>query len=304
MRRMAAHGGVTISLTQGKCRAGGGANFVVATRQRPHLLDTIERDDDRPMDPYECIRVEPGLDRAHGFPQEGSALREMQPHVVVVGSDPGDVLHWHDAELSSQTHDEAARVGRPRIAGVDMFHRRMQTLGRERLAAPTVLRFQSRTHPEECRPHALVVERLDHVVHGVELERLYREPIVGGHEHDFRPSLRIERLCELDPGESGHLDVEKHQIGRELLDGIQRFLPIRCLGNDIHVGFRREHVATRLANEWLIVHQHHSRWGERRATTARAVRRATDCACPCAASATCASAPACSATTGTRGRRP
>jgi hypothetical protein len=67
----------------------------------------------------------------------------------------------------------------------------------------------------------LLAERLQEVVHGVGLKRLYSVFVKGGRKDDGRRVFdEFEHFESID---LWHLDVEENEIGMELLNGLQTF---------------------------------------------------------------------------------
>src|SRR2546426_11938839 len=64
--------------------------------------------------------------------------------------------------------------------------------------------------------HAALVERLQDVVHRVDLERLYGVIVKGGGEDDVRHfHLAVHQFLEhTEAVETGHLHIEEYQVGR------------------------------------------------------------------------------------------
>src|SRR5690606_1659699 len=59
---------------------------------------------------------------------------------------------------------------------------------------------------------ALLVERLEQVVDGGQVERADGVLVVRGHEDDGGRVLRADRLDDLDPAQLGHRDVEEDEV--------------------------------------------------------------------------------------------
>ena len=66
---------------------------------------------------------------------------------------------------------------------------------------------------------ALGAKRLQEVVHGVDLECLQGELVVGRGEDHCRANLGREKLQNLETIDLGHLYVEEEEIRRELPSG-------------------------------------------------------------------------------------
>ena len=57
----------------------------------------------------------------------------------------------------------------------------------------------------------------------------------------------------LEPGESGHLDVEEHEVGLQPVDGVDRFEPVAGLPDHVDAAELPQQVAEFLPRQLLIV---------------------------------------------------
>ena len=121
--------------------------------------------------------------------------------------------------------------------------------GRRRLHQPP--------HPgygpgEPCR-----LDGFQQVVDGVHLERLYRMPIVRGHENHPGSIFPIQQLPRhFETGPAGHLDVEQHEVGVQGVDDLQGLQAVSRLPDDLHVIELLELEAELVAGEPLVVDHH------------------------------------------------
>ena len=58
----------------------------------------------------------------------------------------------------------------------------------------------------------------------MDVERAYCVAIVGGDENDVRMSAWLERVDDVEAVESGHLNIEEHDVGTEPLDRLDGLL--------------------------------------------------------------------------------
>jgi hypothetical protein len=105
---------------------------------------------------------------------------------------------------------------------------------------------------------AFLVERLQQVVDGIDLERLHRILVKSRGKHNLgQGNFSIEKFFDNSKAvESGHLDIEKDQIRAVFFDeadGLETVLP---LGHDVDVARAREQVGKFIAGELLIVHDY------------------------------------------------
>ncbi len=98
----------------------------------------------------------------------------------------------------------------------------------------------------------LVVERLDQVVDGGEVEGS-DGVIVGGGEDDRRHVVRADVADHLESGFSGHLDIEEDEIRLQLANRRNRRQSIVGSAHDLDVVFVREQILEPLAGQALVV---------------------------------------------------
>ena len=125
------------------------------------------------------------------------------------------------------------------------------------------------------------LDRLQQVVHGVDVERLDRVLVVGGDENDRHGRLAIHQLAgQLEPGQTGHLDVEEHEVGRVAADRVDRFEAVAGLGDDLDAAHLVEDVAQLLARQLLVVDDHRAQQVDqalaRSSATMSGISRRTD----------------------------
>ena len=102
-----------------------------------------------------------------------------------------------------------------------------------------------------------LVDRLQQVVDRVDLERLDGVLIVRRDEDDVRPVLRVEHPPRhLEPGQPGHLHVEKHDVGLQAIDGRERLDPVARLPDHLDAPHLPEEVAQFVPRQLFVVHQH------------------------------------------------
>ena len=78
-------------------------------------------------------------------------------------------------------------------------------------------------------------EGLEHIVHGVGLERSRRVSIIGGDEHHGRHVRGPDGPQDAEAVGRRHLHVQKHQGGRQFLDGAYRRRSVGRLADDLEV---------------------------------------------------------------------
>jgi hypothetical protein len=97
--------------------------------------------------------------------------------------------------------------------------RRRQVTGRCGCVAADTL-----TEPRDRLRQPVVGNRLQQVVDGGALEGLYGVLVVGGDEHDVH--VRVRRARNVEPGQSGHPDIEERDVRRFAQQQRLRFRPV------------------------------------------------------------------------------
>ena len=93
--------------------------------------------------------------------------------------------------------------------------------------------------------------RLQEVVDRPHLERRHRVAVVGGDEDDVGDVPNP--LEDVEAGALGHLHVEQAQIGRGLVDQLDRRLGVGGLARELEVGMRLEQPLHPVAGRLLVV---------------------------------------------------
>ncbi len=101
---------------------------------------------------------------------------------------------------------------------------------------------------------ALAVEGLEQIIDRVHFERLHRVLVVGGGEDDLRQrNLAVHQLLDdAEAVEARHLHVEEDEVGRELLDEVDRLDAVLALRDDIDVELAQE-IRKLVARKLLVV---------------------------------------------------
>ena len=106
--------------------------------------------------------------------------------------------------------------------------------------------------------HSLLVERLQQIIDGIDLERFHGILVKSRGENDLgQGNFLVEKLLDdAETVESGHLDVEKDQIRTVLFDeadGLETVLPLR---HDVDVAVALKQVGKFIAGKLFIVHDY------------------------------------------------
>jgi hypothetical protein len=112
----------------------------------------------------------------------------------------------------------------------------------------------------QCLFQAGTVDRLQEVVDRIHLERLHGVLIEGCDEDERKcVILTFEKVpCDLEPVQSGHLDIEKDQIGREAINRSQRLDAVAGLRDDVYITELLELVTQLVARRLLVVNHQYS----------------------------------------------
>ena len=153
----------------------------------------------------------------------------------------------------------AGRGRRGRSAGGFTFagQQTLESLGERRAAFEAAL--SSRAIDRVAQP--IGIDRLEHVVDGVHLERPQCVAIVGRDEHDERHRVGADALDDLEPGGAAELDVEQHEVGPADADRGNRFVARRAFTDARRVRHPLEFATKAASRERLVVDDQHSHAG-------------------------------------------
>ena len=137
------------------------------------------------------------------------------------------------------------RPGRPELA-----HELFQPLRR------ACLGLHDPPRPLNRLGNSALVERLQHVVHGVHFERLHRVVIERRREHHVRDfHFPFDKLLEhAETVEAGHLHVQKHQVRRVLLDQRHGFHAVFSLPDQIDFGKTFQQKRQLIPRRLFVIH--------------------------------------------------
>ncbi len=128
---------------------------------------------------------------------------------------------------------------------------------RRRPQLPFPLLAESLARPAKSLPELPVVERLQNVVEGVQLEGAHRIAVEGGDEHHHRHPIGADLLDDREAVLLRHLDVEHHHLGDEPLDGLDRRGAVAALADDLHSRVPGEPEPHAVARQRLVVDDEH-----------------------------------------------
>src|SRR6185436_8455764 len=94
--------------------------------------------------------------------------------------------------------------------------------------------------------------------------------VVRGGEHDARQPVELGQ--QVEAAAPRHLDVEEHEVGRELLDARPRLVDVAGLADDLDGGKYLEQAPQLAARERFIVDDQRLHAGSRRVAVAAAGR--------------------------------
>jgi hypothetical protein len=105
---------------------------------------------------------------------------------------------------------------------------------------------------------AMPVDRLEHVVDRMHVERAKCMLVVSGDEDDRGHARDTDRFDDVETADLGHLDVEKNEIGCELRDCVDRRRSITAFTDDLEVGFAPQLLADAAPRDRLVVDDEHA----------------------------------------------
>ncbi len=166
------------------------------------------------MDAHEALG-EFLLQRYQRFLDQVLPLPGSQGDVFLLGSQENDVAHRHE-------HDPVA-LGDRQVLARAYRHARQLLAPRRRPARGFAQR----------RRQPLGAHRLEKIVERVELERLQRVALVGGHENHRRRLLeRHEVARHFQAADTRHLDVQQKDLGAACRHGLERLQAVARLAHD------------------------------------------------------------------------
>ena len=150
-------------------------------------------------------------------------MPDVEPDVVAGRFNPVDLVHPQEEQPAAGLDDEAVGA---RLIPPEVLDERQQPPSE----VAGFLAFDLPPRALQGVGEALAIERLEDVVERAHLEGLERVLIVGGHEDHERHALAADRLDDLEAVHVRHLDVEKHQLRRMILDGRHGLLAVASTG--------------------------------------------------------------------------
>jgi hypothetical protein len=118
--------------------------------------------------------------------------------------------------------------------------------------------FDAFDRSAQRRLKAFAIKRFQQVIHSVHFESAQSELIVSGNEYNYRRPFRVDGLENAKTVEFRHLDIEKHQIGRLLLDSSDSLASIRALPDEINLRLVLEQLTEALARQSFVINDQRS----------------------------------------------
>ena len=125
---------------------------------------------------------------------------------------------------------------------------------------PHLTQLHQPARPAECLLEAFVVERLDEIIQGGELEGAQCVLIERGNEDRRRHGVGADLAHDVEPRLAWHLHVEKHEVRLSRPDGLDCRHAIVRGADDLDAGLVGEQVDDPLAREHLVVDNEHVDW--------------------------------------------
>ena len=133
--------------------------------------------------------------------------------VVAFGFDPVDRVDVDERYAAAGFHQQA--LGGRGSAGPQQFRQSLR-----QFSLPIALEMLACSRERGLKP--LPAERLQQVIDRLHFERADGVFVVGGHEDRRRHAIDADGLDHLEAIHAGHLQIEKHEIGRRMPDRIPR----------------------------------------------------------------------------------
>ena len=169
--------------------------------------------------------------------------RRARHDVLRIGDEIHDVGHRHQADVAAHVH---ADVGARRrllarlVHFLELLHGELARLG-ERVRQP------------------VLADRLQQIIHGVDLERVERVLVVGGGEDHARRVLHAHQVHgRLEAVHARHADVHQQHVGVELGGHFHRLGAVGGLADDGIAADVGDQLAQPLARQFLVIHDQDS----------------------------------------------
>src|SRR5262245_56790134 len=188
-------------------------DVAIAMGIEPNLAYAVDVDDRGTVNPDEARGIELPFDFRQRQAQKVFPLAVDQHHVVAGRLDGVHVRHLNQHDPVALTNREAALIsahGRIAFAPpLELLEEPAQlgALGKGDAA------LELHARPAKRLLEARFREWLQQIIESVDLERLENMGFVGGDEDDHGQMHARHALENLDAVESGHLDVEVHEVG-------------------------------------------------------------------------------------------
>src|SRR5579884_3440494 len=228
---------------------------VAGLEPRYHFLDVVNVHEKGPMRPPEGVHVERGVQFLER-PVIGAAFSVARDDgdQPIVDRGENQILRIHEQQALLRLHEQFHRMRRAvllrfRLARPQPADELLEPLRRARL------RFDLATRPLKRLGDARLVEGLEHVIHGIHVERLHRVMIERrGEDHVRHFHLPFNKLLQYAEAiEPGHLHVQKNQVGRVLFDQCKRLDAVFPLPDDADFREALEQVRQLFAGRLFVV---------------------------------------------------
>ena len=111
--------------------------------------------------------------------------------------------------------------------------------------------------PGHCQVEALIIDRLQQKVQSVYFEGADGKAVVCGYEDYMWKDIAADGLDYIEPTLTGHLHIEKYQIGRSAADCFNGFASVMTFGNDLACAGSFHASAYTATGQFLVVDNDH-----------------------------------------------
>src|SRR5260370_39954580 len=157
-------------------------------------------------------------------------------------------IHEQQALLRFHQHLHGLRGSLPR--GAEVLDELFEAIGGGNL------RFHGFARARNSFGNARLVERLQNVIDGVYVESLDGVVIEGRGENDVRDfHFALDEFFQhAEAVESGHLDIEKNEVGRMFLDEVDGVHAVPALADDVDFRKALQQISQFFAGGLLVIH--------------------------------------------------
>lgn len=213
---------------EGQLDAGRQNHHGFAVVPRAQFANALDVHDVRTMNPQEQVSIEARFHPAQRLVQQMTLRPDVKTNLAADSLDPVDVGGTDDEETAVRPDSEPAN--RPLVAPGVADER--QKILIQQIGLPGL---DALPRPAQRDADPAGVERLEQIVEHAGVECADGIPFVGCNEDNRRDSLIADGSNDLEAIDLRKMDVEDHEVGRVLQDGVDGRKTIRGFTDEIDI---------------------------------------------------------------------